>query len=196
MQFSYQLWPRKELPHLYPQSWISVLSLNIFIEWWDFTKKIFISQWNISIQMLSSSSSKRDWDSCSSTAHFPLGIFCWKSSGFWIKEENVVWASLATCSWDYHFLRAEGQGRLSRAKTRPHNLNEDDSYLRRCVRTWNRMVQKKEKQSLLVDDPPPPKKKLHLIKICSIFFIRMVYFECLQVNPHIQAVQNMCGKGG
>ena len=24
----------------------------------------------------------------------------------------------------------------------------------------------------------------------------MVYFECLQVNPHIQAVQNMCGKGG
>ena len=58
------------------------------------------------------------------------------------------------------------------------------------------MVQKKEKQSLLVDDPPPPKKKLHLIKICSIFFIRMVYFECLQVNPHIQAVQNMCGKGG
>ena len=24
----------------------------------------------------------------------------------------------------------------------------------------------------------------------------MVYFGCLQVNPHIQAVQNMCGKGG
>jgi len=24
----------------------------------------------------------------------------------------------------------------------------------------------------------------------------MVYFECLQVNPHIQAVQNMSGKGG
>ena len=28
------------------------------------------------------------------------------------------------------------------------------------------------------------------------FFIGMVYFGCLQVNPHIQAVQNMCGKGG
>ena len=26
--------------------------------------------------------------------------------------------------------------------------------------------------------------------------IGMVYFGCLQVNPHIQAVQNMCAKGG
>ena len=30
----------------------------------------------------------------------------------------------------------------------------------------------------------------------NFFFIGMVYFGCLQVNPHIQAVQNMCGKGG
>ena len=27
------------------------------------------------------------------------------------------------------------------------------------------------------------------------FFIGMVYFGCLQVNPHIQTVQNMCRKG-
>ena len=40
------------------------------------------------------------------------------------------------------------------------------------------------------------KKTDHLIAIYSIFCIGMVYFECLQVNPHIQAVQNMCGKGG
>ena len=34
------------------------------------------------------------------------------------------------------------------------------------------------------------------IAIYSIFCIGMVYFGCLQVNPHIQAVQNMCSKGG
>ena len=28
------------------------------------------------------------------------------------------------------------------------------------------------------------------------FFIGMVYFEYLRVNPHIQAIQNMCSKGG
>ena len=36
----------------------------------------------------------------------------------------------------------------------------------------------------------------HLIAIYSIFCKGMVCFECLQVNPHIQAVQNMCSKGG
>ena len=36
----------------------------------------------------------------------------------------------------------------------------------------------------------------HLIAIYSIFCIGMVYFRCLLVNPHVQAVQNMCGKGG
>ena len=34
------------------------------------------------------------------------------------------------------------------------------------------------------------------IAIYSIFGIGMVYFRCLQVNPHIQVVQNMCSKGG
>ena len=37
-----------------------------------------------------------------------------------------------------------------------------------------------------------PKKTDHSIAIYSIFCIGMVYFGCLQVNPHIQAVQNMC----
>ena len=40
------------------------------------------------------------------------------------------------------------------------------------------------------------KKTDHSIAIYSIFCIGMVYFGCRQVNPHIQAVQNMCGKGG
>ena len=40
------------------------------------------------------------------------------------------------------------------------------------------------------------KKTDHSIAIYSIFCIGMVYFGCLQVNPHIQAVQNMCSKGG
>ena len=44
--------------------------------------------------------------------------------------------------------------------------------------------------------PKIAQKTDHLIAIYSIFFIGMVYFGCLQVNPHIQAVQNMCSKGG
>ena len=44
--------------------------------------------------------------------------------------------------------------------------------------------------------PKIAKKTDHSIAIYSIFCIGMVYFGCLQVNPHIQAVQNMCGKGG
>ena len=28
------------------------------------------------------------------------------------------------------------------------------------------------------------------------FFIGMVYFRCLLVNSHVQAVENMCGQGG
>ena len=44
--------------------------------------------------------------------------------------------------------------------------------------------------------PKNAKKTDHSIAIYSIFCIGMVYFGCLQVNPHIQAVPNMCGKGG
>ena len=40
--------------------------------------------------------------------------------------------------------------------------------------------------------PKNAKKTDHSIAIYSIFCIGMVYFGCLQVNPHIQAVQNMC----
>ena len=40
------------------------------------------------------------------------------------------------------------------------------------------------------------KKMDHSIAIYSIFCIGMVYFRCLQVNPHIQALQNMCSKVG
>jgi hypothetical protein len=42
--------------------------------------------------------------------------------------------------------------------------------------------------------PKNAKKTDHSIAIYSIFCICMVYFGCLQVNPHIQAVQNMCEK--
>ena len=31
---------------------------------------------------------------------------------------------------------------------------------------------------------------------CYQYLWLMVYFGCLQVNPHIQAVRNMCRKGG
>ena len=40
--------------------------------------------------------------------------------------------------------------------------------------------------------PKNAQKTDHSIAIYSIFCIGMVYFGCLQVNPHIQAVQNMC----
>ena len=33
-------------------------------------------------------------------------------------------------------------------------------------------------------------------RFTQFFCIGSVYFGCLQVNSHIQAVQNMCGKGG
>ena len=36
----------------------------------------------------------------------------------------------------------------------------------------------------------------HSIAICSNFLIGMVYFGCHLVNPHVQTVQNMYGKGG
>ena len=36
----------------------------------------------------------------------------------------------------------------------------------------------------------------HSIAIYSIFCIGIVYFRCVLVNPHVQVVQNMCGKGG
>ena len=34
------------------------------------------------------------------------------------------------------------------------------------------------------------------IAICSKIFLCMVYFRCYLVNPHVQAVQNMCANGG
>ena len=40
------------------------------------------------------------------------------------------------------------------------------------------------------------KKTDHSIAIYSIFCIGMVYFKCYLVNPHVQTVQNMYGKGG
>ena len=40
------------------------------------------------------------------------------------------------------------------------------------------------------------KKLDHSIAIWLIFCICMVYFRCLLVNPYVQAVQIMCGKGG
>ena len=36
----------------------------------------------------------------------------------------------------------------------------------------------------------------HSIAIFSIFLIGMVYFLWYVVNPHVQTVQNMYGKGG
>ena len=37
------------------------------------------------------------------------------------------------------------------------------------------------------------KKTFYSIAICSILGKGMVYFEWYVVNPHVQAVQNMCG---
>ena len=48
----------------------------------------------------------------------------------------------------------------------------------------------------LRNDQKSPKKTDHSIAIYLILCIGMVYFKCLLVNPHVQAVQNMCGKGG
>ena len=39
-------------------------------------------------------------------------------------------------------------------------------------------------------------KKDRSIAISSIFRVGVVYFRCLLVNPHVQAAQNMSGKGG
>ena len=44
--------------------------------------------------------------------------------------------------------------------------------------------------------PKIAKKNDHSIAICSIFFIGVVYFGWYLVNPYVQAVQNMCGRGG
>ena len=48
----------------------------------------------------------------------------------------------------------------------------------------------------LRNDQKSPKKQITESRFTQFFFIGMVYFGCLQVNPHIQAVQNMCSKGG
>ena len=44
--------------------------------------------------------------------------------------------------------------------------------------------------------PKIAKKTDHSIAIYLILCIGMVYFKCPLVNPHVQADQNMCGKGG
>ena len=44
--------------------------------------------------------------------------------------------------------------------------------------------------------PKIAQKTDHSIAIYSNFWIGMVYFGCHLVNPHVQAVQNMYGKGG
>merc|ERR1712079_472775 len=46
------------------------------------------------------------------------------------------------------------------------------------------------------NDQKSPKKRITKSRFTQFFCIGMVYFGCLQVNPHIQAVQNMCSKGG
>ena len=48
----------------------------------------------------------------------------------------------------------------------------------------------------LRNDQKSPKKNGSLNRELLNFFIGMVGFGCLQVNPPIQAVQKMCGKGG
>ena len=44
--------------------------------------------------------------------------------------------------------------------------------------------------------PKKAQKTDHSIAIYSNFWIGMVYFGCHLVNPHVQTVQNMYGKGG
>ena len=44
--------------------------------------------------------------------------------------------------------------------------------------------------------PKKAQKTDHSIAIYSNFWIGMVYFGCHLVNPHVQTVQNLYGKGG
>ena len=44
--------------------------------------------------------------------------------------------------------------------------------------------------------PKKAQKTDHSIAIYSNFWIGMVYFGCHRVNPHVQTVQNIYGKGG
>ena len=44
--------------------------------------------------------------------------------------------------------------------------------------------------------PKTTKKRITQSQFTHFFCIGMVYFRCLLVNPHVQVVQNMCGKGG
>merc|ERR1712209_169318 len=44
----------------------------------------------------------------------------------------------------------------------------------------------------LRNDQKTPKKRITQSRFTQFFCIGMVCFGCLQVNPHIQAVQNMC----
>ena len=48
----------------------------------------------------------------------------------------------------------------------------------------------------LRNDQKWPKKRITQLRFTQFFCIGMVHFRCLMVNPHVQAVQSMCGKGG
>ena len=69
---------------------------------------------------------------------------------------------------------------------------------------WKETLKKNQNRSFynvnsapeLRNDQKLPKKDGSLNHNFLNFFIGMVYFGCLQVNPHIQAAQNMCRKGG
>ena len=97
--------------------------------------------------------------------------------------------SRISCSWDglrntmaYNVISCE---KIERNTKR----NENHWFYNRWFYNVNMAPELKNDQKSL-------KKTDHLIAIYSFFCIGMVYFGCLQVNPHIQAVQNMCGKGG
>ena len=68
--------------------------------------------------------------------------------------------------------------------------------LLRTLKFWKSLNSLCKSGSRPQKSPKKAQKTDHSIAIYSNFWIGMVYFGCYLVNPHVQTVQNMYGKGG
>ena len=68
--------------------------------------------------------------------------------------------------------------------------------LLKTLKFWNSLNSLCKSGSWPQKSPKKALKMDHKIAIYSSFLIGMVYFGCHLVNPHVQTVQNMNGKGG
>ena len=68
--------------------------------------------------------------------------------------------------------------------------------LLRTLKFWKSLNSLCKSGSRPQKSPKKAQKTDHSIAIYSNFWIGMVYFGCHLVNPHVQTVQNMYGKGG